>query len=392
MIPAEIFLKGERYSQREYAINMKPKYIIIAAANGLSLLFALIITLIASGIAGSQPDQRVREKWAPKSSMPYAQVSAYTADTAAVTIDSIFMTRVNIDKSLVENSITSERENARLWTDAFSTSQRLINVSADKTSSEASMIATGGDFFLFHQLDMLYGSCYSDSDVMHDRVVIDETLAWRLYGSSNIAGKPVTINGKYFYIAGVFRQSGNSDMKKVYGEKPRIFMSYQGLELIDEGVPLFTCYEACLPSPVTGVGQKIFTEALKLDEYSSRIVENSARYGLKNRFTIISEFGMRSVADNSVYYPFWENAARITEDKSALVLTFQLAGLILPIVTVVWLFARFIKNRKKLTDKLKDNFVKMSDNVKIKMEKAKAKKTEKVSAGISAPKAKSHKN
>ena len=343
---------------------MKPKYIIITAANGLALLFTLIMTLIASGIAGSQPDQQVTKKWAPESSIPYAQVSAYTSDTAAVTIDSIFMTRVNIDKSLVENSITSENERARLWTDAFSTSQRIINVSADKTSSEANMIATGGDFFLFHQLDMLYGSCYSDDDVMHDRVVIDETLAWRLYGSSNIAGMPVTINGKYFYIAGVFRQSDNSDMEKVYGEKPRIFMSYQGLELISEATTLFTCYEACLPSPVTGVGLKIVTEALNLDEYSSRILDNSARYGLKNRFTIISEFGMRSVVDNSVFYPFWENAARITEDKSALILVFQLIGLILPIVTVVWLFVKFIRNRKNLTDKLKNDITDKWDKAK----------------------------
>lgn len=359
---------------------MKPKYITIAAANGLSLLFALIMTLIASEIAGALPDQQIREKWAPKGSIPYAQVSAYMSDTAAVAVDSIFMTRVNIDKSLVENSITSERENVRLWTDAFSTSQRLISVSSDKASSDANMIATGGDFFLFHELDMLYGSCYSDGDIMHDRVVIDETLAWRLYGSPNIAGKPVTINGKYFYIAGVFRQSDNSDIKKVYGEKPRIFMSYQGLELMEDAVPAFTCYEACLPNPVTGVGQKIFAEALNPDEYSERIVENSARYGLKNRFTIISEFGMRSVVDNSVFYPFWENAARITEDKSALVLVFQLAGLILPIVTAVWLFAKFIKNRKKLTDKLKNNIIETAENIKDRSDKAKAKRTGEKSA------------
>ena len=350
---------------------MKPKYIAVAAANALSLLFCFVMTLIASGIAGKLPEQHIKETWAKGGDILYAQVSAYTSDMAALTEDSIFMARTNIDKKLMENSIESKNENARLWVDAFSTSQRLINVTSEKASSEANLIATGGDFFLFHPLDMLTGSCYSDGDVMHDTVVIDEVLAWRLYGSSDIAGKPVTINGKYYFISGVFRQSDNSEVKKVYGEKPRIFMSYHGLELIGETMPTFTCYEACLPSPVSGLGAKIFTEALNLDEYSSRIVENSARYSLKRRFGIISEFGMRSVVDNSVFYPFWENAARITEDKSALMLVFQLIGLIIPLVTLVWLFAKFIKNRQRLTKKLTDSASEKWDKSKEKMRQRK---------------------
>lgn len=346
---------------------MKPKYIAVAAANGLSLLFCFVMTLIASGIAEKLPEQHIKETWAANGDILYAQVSAYTSDMAGLTEDGIFMARTNIDKKLLENSIESKKENARLWTDAFSTSQRLINVSSEKASSDANLIATGGDFFLFHPLDMLSGSCYSDGDIMHDTVVIDEVLAWRLYGSFDIAGMPVTINGKYFFISGVFRQSGNSEVKKVYGEKPRIFMSYHGLELLDEGAPMFTCYEACLPSPVSGLGAKIFTEALALDEYSSRIVENSARYSLKSRFEIISEFGMRSVVDNSVFYPFWENAARITEDKSALILVFQLIGLIIPVITVVWLFVKFIKNRQRLTKKLTESASEKWDRSREKM-------------------------
>lgn len=334
---------------------MKPKYIAVAAANGLSLLFCLVMTLIASGIAEKLPEQHIKEKWASGGDILYAQVSAYTSDMAGLTENSIFMARTNIDKKLMENSIESKNEDARLWVDAFSTSQRLINVSSEKASSEAELIATGGDFFLFHPLDMITGSCYSDGDIMHDTVVIDEVLAWRLYGSSDIAGMPVAINGKYFFISGVFRQSDNSEVKKVYGEKPRIFMSYHGLELMGGEAFLFTCYEACLPSPVSGLGAKIFTEALALDEYSSRIVENSARYSLKSRFEIISEFGMRSVVDNSVFYPFWENAARITEDKSALILVFQLIGLTVPAVTAVWLFVKFIKNRQRLTKRLAES-------------------------------------
>ena len=40
---------------------------------------------------------------------------------------------------------------------------------------------------------------------------------------------------------------------------------------------------------------------------------------------------MRSVVDSPVYYQYWENAARITDDKAALLLVMQALGLVLPI-------------------------------------------------------------
>lgn len=361
---------------------MKSKWILTAIVNGASFLFFLMMTLLSSRISGSLSDQQAAEKWAGRESPSYAQVSAYTAETSAIGIDDVFMTRVNVDKKLLENSLTAERESSRLWTDAFSSAQRTITVFAESRSAEANMIVTGGDFFLFHTLDMLYGSCYYDDDFTHDRVVIDEVLAWQLYGSSDIEGMPVIINEKYFFVAGVFRQSDNSELKKVYGEKPRIFMSYRGYELMTGEEARFICYEACLPNPVTGMGAQIVTEALSLDENFSRKVENSARYGLKNRFSIIADFGTRSVVDSTVYYPYWENAARISEDKSALLLVMQLIGLAIPTCTVVYLFVRLIRNRKKLLNKALNALKRILDNIrKRKEEKAFGKES---SAKVSA--------
>ena len=38
---------------------------------------------------------------------------------------------------------------------------------------------------------------------MDDLVILDEEIAWRLYGGTNLAGMPVTINGEHFLIGGV---------------------------------------------------------------------------------------------------------------------------------------------------------------------------------------------
>ncbi len=312
---------------------MKRKHIILIVLNGISLLFFAVMTLVAAGLKNSLPDQQTVGRWSD-GTQRYSQVSVFTENLSAISIDGIFTIRADIEKKLVENSLVSEKENARIWVDAFSANQGKMSVSSDYGTAEAETIVTGGDFFLFHPLELISGYYYSEDNLMQDRVLIDENLAWQLYGASDIAGKPVLINNKYFYIAGVFKQSDNSDMEKISGEIPMMFMPYQGYEILGS-TPYFSCYEACLPNPVTGLAEMIVTESVPVKDISSEIIENSLRYSLKNRFDIIRNFGMRSVRNNAVVYPYWENAARITEDKSALILVFQLLGLVIPTGTAL---------------------------------------------------------
>ncbi len=335
---------------------MKPKHIILLAADAASIVFFVCTTIIALVLAGSLPDQQTAERWGGKER--YSQVSMFTDYDNGLTIDSIFMARTDIEKKLVENSLPVEAYGARVWVDAFSSYDLAMPVASDRASAESAAIITGGDFFLFHPQDIISGYYYSESDTMYDRIVIDDVLAWQLFGASDVVGMPVTIGGKYFYVAGVFKRSENSDIEKVYGEKPRLFMPYQGYSLIspDEGIK-FSCYEACLPDPVTGLGKQIVSESFSVKDENRRIVENSVRYRLKNRFSLIADNGMRSVVDIPLVYPYWENAARMTEDRSAALLVMQIIGLAAPVFTLVYLFRLLIKNRKKIFEKVRDGAV-----------------------------------
>lgn len=319
----------------------------------LSALFFLIMAVMFLLLRQSLPGSGAAEEWAAGGEIPYALISAYTDPENALDLNAVYTARVDIEKKLKENSISSDKKDARLWADAFSSGQEMTELIAGRNSSEAALTVTGGDFFLFHPQDMLYGSGYSDDALMNDVVVIDDTLAWRLYGATDIVGKPVQIGEKYFIIAGVFKPSDDNNIKKVYGDKPRVFMSYRGYELLGREAR-FSCYEACLPNSVGGLAMGIFKDAVHLDAEHSKLVEASDRYSLKNRLEIIKNFGMRSVVDNGVYYPYWENAARITEDKSALLLVMQAAGLIVPAGTVAYFIGKLIRNRKKLLKKAID--------------------------------------
>ena len=74
-----------------------------------------------------------------------------------------------------------------VYTDAYCAFGK-TSVTGDHGSSDASVVAVGGNYFLFHPLDLVSGTYFSESDVMHDRVVLDETLAWKLFGGSNLTG------------------------------------------------------------------------------------------------------------------------------------------------------------------------------------------------------------
>lgn len=323
---------------------MKRKHIVLIVVNAVSLLFFITMSIVASGIKNSLPDQQAIERWTD-GTQRYSQISVFMDGLSAISIDGVFTARVDIEKKLVENSLTSEKENARVWVDAFSGKHIKTAMTSELGSAEAEIIITGGDFFLFHPLELISGYYYTEDNFMQDRVLIDETTAWQLYGATDIVGKPLVMGNKYFYIAGVYRRSDNSDIEKTIGETPLMFMSYQGYEILGN-TPYFNCYEACLPNPVTGLAEKIVTEAMGVKQPNSEAVDNSARYSLKKRFDLIRNFGMRSVRDNAIVYPYWENAARITEDKSALVLVFQLIGLIIPIGTTLTYIVIGYRKRK----------------------------------------------
>lgn len=352
---------------------MKRKHIYLIAANAVSLIFFMIMTIFFARLKNSLPDQQTASRWSADE--PYSLVSVYADLSKPMTLNDIFTARVNVEKKLVENSIAAEKENARVWADAFSSAQELITLEAGVSSSEAHLIVTGGDFALFHPMDFLYGSFYGSDALMQDNVVIDEVLAWRLYGSSNIVGKPVRINGKYYFVSGVFRQSEDKNVERVYGDKPRVFMPYGGYDIISpDKAADFICYEACLPNAVSGFGKNILTEAMSLEDSTDRVFENSRRYSLKSRFDIIRNFGMRSVADSPVFYQYWENAARITEDKAALLLVMQALGLVIPIGTVTYYIIKLVRSRKKLAQKATDAVKGVFDRInKRRKEKKKAK-------------------
>ncbi|MCM1134838.1 MAG: ABC transporter permease, partial [Clostridium sp.] len=231
----------------------------------------------------------------------------------------------------------------RLFIDAYSSLGR-ITVNSEKGSLEANAVGIGGDFFLFHPLQLVSGGYFSGSDLMKDSIILDEDAAWQLFGSNDIAGKSVTIGDIPHYVSGVVkRQTGRFAENAGLGETV-IYVSNETLSAYGKSGGI-NVYEVTAPNPVKGFVYKCVKEKLGVEESNMLVVENSARYSLEALIPVILEFGGRSMQNSAVKFPYWENIARGWEDIKALILLFQFIFLLIPAVIVTVFLVIKWKNR-----------------------------------------------
>jgi hypothetical protein len=133
-----------------------------------------------------------------------------------------------VDYSILNDRIPKEPNTKKIWTDSFAAKGE-VTISHDKNSINALAYGVSGDFFLIDHPELVSGSYFYDSDTNHDRIVIDENLAFAIFGSSDIAGKSVKIGNITAYIAGVSKVPEKKPAREAYGTKNRIFMPYDML-------------------------------------------------------------------------------------------------------------------------------------------------------------------
>lgn len=350
--------------------KIKKIWIILSAISAVMIAVYFILTAISSGIAGSLKEQNIASKWSPDSSQ-YSQTSCFISSQYGFNKDSVLQIRHAVNNSLEESSIKTDDEHpdSRLWIDAYSAESRIsISVHKNEVPLEVNAVFCGGDFFYFHEFDYKSGYCFSENDLNADRVVIDENIAWQLYGSYEINGMEININGSTFIIAGVIERSSDKVSELTYGSKNRMYIPYSAYEKIfpsgvsDESALNITCYEAVLPSPVSHFGYKILSEQFPKESLQVSLIENSSRFSDSSLFEVLKSYGKRSIITNDIIYPYWENSARVTEDKLALILFFRIPLLIIPIIYAVVAAIIFwkkhgikLKDCKAFVDKLIDN-------------------------------------
>ncbi len=319
------------------------KKLILGITGGVSFVVFLVLLAVTNHMATSLSDQNMARRWSKKGDV--AQISCFFSADAHVTEDTLQQFEYELVNFLQESSITTDSTNpgARLWTSAYSAEGK-IKLATEYGSLEADALGVGGDFFMFHPQKLLYGSYFSGNDINQDYCVIDEDAAWQLFGSSDVAGMMVDINGVPHIVSGVIERQEGKLWETAGLDTTRIYVSMSTLEKHGTSHGM-NHYEIVMPNPVKEFALKHVEEKLGKNERETEVVENHSRFSLLKRFEVIKAFGTRSMNGKSIIYPYWENVARGYEDIIGVLTIFMTFAFVYPTVLLLIWFIRWWRHK-----------------------------------------------
>ncbi len=319
---------------------------------GMLLLICILFGLsaMANGVTEGLYSQQQAARW-KNGKDPYAQVSAFFEKEKGAGTDFVSSVRGNMLSKLSEDGFLNSETSKKTWLDAYS-GERQLSIKRNENSMSVTAVGVGGDFFQFHPIPLKSGSYLTSADINGDRVVIDEQVAWNFFGSNDVVGMNIQIGDRIYNIAGVTDIPEDTLYENTYGEYSRIYLNFDELKIIDEQAAI-TCYEAVLPNPITNYAYGVISQACGVSSDSTEgkkdsifffgdceIVENSSRFGVVAMYGLFKTSKYRSAKTNGVVYPFWENIARIKEEKVMHIRCFQVFLLLCLVILLVVMLIR----------------------------------------------------
>ena len=286
------------------AMDWLKKHKLPVALNLVLIILAGVCFGFCIKMKNTLPYTKAAENWAGKSGERFAYISCFMPETARTDQQSVYSFKSTMEQKLIENSMEAE-EDRTLWTYAYC-GNAALNVTTDKGSATVEALGVGGDFFFFHPMLLRSGNYIAESDLMHDGVVIDRELAWKLFGAIEVNGMELEIAGRKFYVAGVVERDSDFASKEAYGADIGLYMAYDVFnEITDKEI---NCYELVFPNPVTNFALNLVKENFGNKE-TTVFVDEGSRYGVSNLWSVVKDYGKRSMRTDGVIFPYWENAA-----------------------------------------------------------------------------------
>jgi hypothetical protein len=322
---------------------MKKRKIIIGSliCCGVMVLLAAACLIARGALADTQQSQRQAERWAGDSGEKFMQFTCFFTQDELKDLERVYALRQKYSDKFAEADL-EPNPGGSLYCDAWSTTGS-IKISSEHGNATTSVVAVGGSFFDFHPLTLRSGSYLRQNDLMKDRVVLDEVLAWMLFGSPNVTGMQVEIAGSPFIISGVVQREDDRATKKFAEDGPMLYIPYETWIALRSGAGI-DCYEVVLPEPVDG-----FTQTVLEDNYSvgsGVLQQNTDRFTLGASLRQMKKFGTRGTRTSAAILPYWEHAARYVEDWCTLLAFLALLLLVFPAICAViafvwgWILAR----------------------------------------------------
>lgn len=338
------------------------KRIRLLIAAGASLLLALIVTLVCVKITGKQSAQEAATRWSSDES--FSQISVFLSELSGFDDKGAKNTDFSVISGLSTDSLYDDTGEKRSFVSAYSAKGQ-VRLESSLSSGSFAAYGVSGDFFLFHQFDLISGSYFDSNYVMDDLIIIDKEVAWNLFGSTDVVGQVVNVGSRPHVVCGVINRDTGKINDLAGNNVPTVYLSYNSLMKFGMGTYIST-YEALLPNPVTGYALELVKKSLAVDENSFEIVENTGRFHWTKLLKNVKNFGTRGMNAKAVVYPFWENVARGTEDYLTPVTVFAFLLFLFPCGILLYILGRMWKRRPIHFSDIKSFFEKKRDEYYIK--------------------------
>ena len=301
----------------------------------------------------------------------YSQISVFYAQSENKGPADIKEIRNAIMSRLSEDDNIDPDQTGRTFIDAY-TGITEAELRKDDNTVTAQVYAVGGDFFMIHPIPLLSGDYLRGDDPY--TIVLDDNMAWTLFGSANVAGMKLWIGENIFTVIGVVKTDDGKDARNAYGNYNAVYIPYEAFvkksndgddsNLYDkpvEDAPAIICYEAVVTNPIKSYARGVVAEACGLQEHtdsetrqlrstldfsSVELVENTGRYKLPALWKTFKKNRYKSMRTNAVVYPYWENLARLEEQHQ---IRWKFPAVILFVLPILVLFVWLVSKLRKLT-------------------------------------------
>lgn len=301
---------------------MKKRYIVF-----LCLLLAFGLSVLALDFARGRvtaTDTRdfAAETFRGTSGKKYAQFAVYPTEADMLTPDGVMYVKNQLETALANESI---RDSYLLCASA----EQSTVVTRDGKALDAAATVYFGDYFGLHPDLPVSGGFLPEDGGTIEYCVIDDLLAWRMFGSVDVCGMDLSI-GDCIYTVSAVVPSVRDTYADYYGTLPRVYVRYNSAAYREENT-CFTSLEAVLPDPITDFAKDVFGEAVS--GYGDEICTVTGRFGVASLFELLKKFPERGVMTGKTV-PYYENIARIRENKAVILFTFEGGCLLLCVIFV----------------------------------------------------------
>ncbi len=345
--------------------NLNKKQLILLFLNIVLVLAFIVVNAFAHSSVKKLFSQQEAKRWEGKNNS-YAQVSAFCSPERQMQETDILNIRSAIQQTLSRDALNETNGNARVWIDAYS-GECKAEVRRDNKTLSVTAVGVGGEFFQFHPSLLLSGGYISEEDTNHDRVVIDQGLAWAMFGSNDVVGMQLWMGNSIYVVAGVIKVEEDDLTQVAYGNVNRIYVPYDQLKNQQENL-MITCYEAVIPNPISNYAANTLKEACGIELQAEQenqdnenplnfdnieVIENSNRFDEITLLGKIEGLRLHTMRANSIVYPYWENVARVVEEQQIRLLIIKIILLIIPCLSLIcWLYNLWIHKSWTIRDRM----------------------------------------